>query len=332
MRPAQKLRFIARAASRLFDDCALYAQLVITMNCNLSCAYCNEYISGARHIPTALLLDRIDKLDSLGVLVYDILGGEPLMHPDLSDLISRIKAKRHGANLVTVITNGFLLTEEIIDGLNRAGLDLMQLSIDSAQPGPYSMKSLKSLLPKLNLLRDRARFAVKIQTVLTDETVTEYDEFRRMLKDYPFDFSFSLLHHAGGRVAIQGGKFLSLLSRHDLWGGMRLYRKHAMAMLAGDYSLPWRCLGGFKFLYVNTRGHIQWCSQQQGASLPLMEATRADLRAANVHKPCESGCAVGCARLVSHALGQPLHSLNISLSTLAGIRRKTAAPGKLHTS
>jgi len=320
---ARKVLFIARAASRIFDHSALYAQLPITMDCNLSCTYCNEYLTGAKHIPAQELLQRIDKLNELGVLVYDILGGEPLLHPDLPELICHIKQKRQGANLVTVITNGFLLSKTVIESLNETGLDLMQLSIDSAQPGPYSMKALKSLLPKLNLLRKHARFAVKIQTVLTRDTVNEYDEFRRMLKGYPFAFSFSLLHKAGGKLAIGGEQFSALLNRHDLWGGMRLYHKHAEAMLKGDFSKSWRCLGGFKFLYVNTRGHIQWCSQQQGANLPLMQARRADLKAADMHKPCESGCAVGCARLVSHALGEPLNSLHVSLSTLAGIRRKS---------
>jgi len=319
---AKKILFIARAARRVFDHSALYAQLPITMDCNLSCAYCNEYLTGAKHISTPVLLERIDKLDELGVLVYDILGGEPLLHPGLPELIHHIKQKRQGTNLVTVITNGFLLSKTVIESLNETGLDLMQLSIDSAQPGPYSMKALKSLLPKLKLLRKHARFSVKIQTVLTEETVTEYDEFRRMLKNYPFAFSFSLLHQAGGKVAIGGEQFSSLLNRHDLWGGMRLYHKHAEAILKGDFSKPWRCLGGFKFLYVNTQGHIQWCSQQQGANLPLMQASRAELKAADIHKPCESGCAVGCARLVSHALGEPLNSLHVSLSTLAGIRRK----------
>jgi len=173
-----KTRFIAHAAKRLIDHKALYAQLIITRDCNLSCAYCNEYTPGAPHVPTETLKRRIDKLDNLGVLVYDILGGEPVMHPDLPALVAYIKSKQNGANLVTVISNGFLLTADIIDTLNEAGLDLMQLSVDSVKPGAQSMKSLKSLLPKLKILAEHARFTVKVQTVLTPETAEEYDAFR----------------------------------------------------------------------------------------------------------------------------------------------------------
>jgi len=316
-----RVRFLAHAAKRLLDHKALYAQLIITRDCNLSCAYCNEYTPGAPHVPTDELLRRIDKLNKLGVLVYDILGGEPVMHPNLPALVAYIKNKQNGTNLVTVISNGFLLTADIIDALNQAGLDLMQLSVDSVKPGALSMKSLKSLLSKLKILAERARFTVKVQTVLTPETAKEYDAFRKLLVDFPFDFSFSFLHEAGGKIAIKGREYVDLFDRHQLWGGMRLYQQDARALLEGDFNRPWQCLGGSKFLYVNTNGHIQWCSQQTGADIPLKDATTDDLHAAHTHKPCEAGCAVGCARLVSHALGEPLKSIKTGLATLAGIQR-----------
>jgi len=315
----QKSRFIGHASKRIIDNKALYAQLVITRNCNLSCTYCNEYTTGAPHIPAETLIRRIDMLDDLGVLIYDILGGEPLMHPALAELVAHIKAKQQGANLVTVISNGFLLTAGIIESLNAAGLDLMQISVDSVHPGTQSMKSLKSLLPKLRMLNEQAHFTVKVQTVLTPETAAEYHDFRQLLADFPFEFSFSFLHQAGGKIAISGPQYLELFDQQKLWGGMALYEEHARALLSGNFSKPWQCLGGSKFLYINTNGHIQWCSQQPGANLPLDQATPDDLAASHCHKPCEAGCAVGCSRLISHALGQPLKSIKTGLRTIAGI-------------
>jgi len=236
-----KIRFITHAAKRLIDHKALYAQLIVTRDCNLSCSYCNEYTQGAPHVPTEILKHRIDRLDELGVLVYDILGGEPVMHPNLPELIAHIKSKQNGANLVTVISNGFLLNENIIDALNNAGLDLMQLSVDSVKPGAQSMKSLKSLLPKLKILAKHARFTVKVQTVLTPETAGEYDSFRKLLTGFPFAFSFSFLHEAGGKIAIKGQEYVELFDRHRLWGGIRLYQQDARALLEGDFSRPWQC-------------------------------------------------------------------------------------------
>jgi MoaA/NifB/PqqE/SkfB family radical SAM enzyme len=281
-------------------------------------------------VPLPALQARIDQLDALGVMVYDLLGGEPLLHPDLAEIIRYIKAKRHSGTLVVLITNGFLLTPQHVAALNDAGLDLMQISVDSIVPTASSHKALKTVLPKLRMLAQEARFHVKVQSVLTEQTAQQYDEFRRLLDGLPFDFSFSLLHEPGGHIAIQGEDYVRLLSEHNLFAGMQFYRQHAEEMLRGDDSRPWKCLGGSKFLYVNAAGQVQFCSQNTEFQKPLSEMTLHDLRANHRHKECEPGCALGCARLVSHALGEPFKTLRTSLSLVTRIREskqgRPAAP------
>lgn len=318
--------FVMQGMKRLIDRRAVYAQVVVTDDCNLSCGYCNEYIPGAPPVPLKTLQARIDKLDDLGVMVYDLLGGEPLMHPDLMSLIGYMKAKRSGRNIVILITNGFLLNAQKIQALNAAGLDMMQISVDSIVPTTSSQKALKTVLPKLQVLAREARFQVKIQSVLTDQTAQQYDEFRRLLADVPFDFSFSLLHAPGGHVAIQGEQYVRLLEAHDLFAGMQFYRQHAIEMLQGDDSRPWKCLGGSKFLYVNAAGEVQFCSQNREFHKPLSQMTLRDLAANHRHKACEPGCALGCARLVSHALGEPLKTLTTSLALLGRLRGGSQVP------
>jgi MoaA/NifB/PqqE/SkfB family radical SAM enzyme len=322
--------FVIKGIKRIVDHRAVYAQLVVTDDCNLSCGYCTEFISGAPPVPFDILMSRIDKLDALGVMVYDLLGGEPLMHPQLAAIIQHIKSKRRGANMAILITNGFLLTERHVAALNSAGLDLMQISVDSIVPTASSHKALKTVLPKLQMLAKEARFHVKVQSVLTPQTAKQYDEFRRLLADLPFDFSFSLLHEPGGHVAIQGEAYVQLLTEHNLFAGMQFYRQHAEEMLLGDDSRPWTCLGGSKFLYVNATGQVQFCSQNTEFQKPLHEMTIGDLHGNYRHKPCEPGCALGCARLVSHALGEPLKTLQTSLSLVSRIRggKQAKAPSQ----
>jgi MoaA/NifB/PqqE/SkfB family radical SAM enzyme len=324
-------RFLLQGAKRVFDTKALYAQLVITEDCNLSCGYCNEYLPGAPPVPLATLQERVDKLAALGVFVYDLLGGEPLLHPHLADLIRYMKARGPHRNLVVLITNGFLLTPQKVAALNAAGLDLMQVSVDSIVPTASSHKALKTVLPKLQMLAREARFSVKVQSVLTEHTYQQYDAFRQLLAPLPFDFSFSLLHRPGGHVAIQGDQYVRLLAEHDLYTGMRLYRQHAEEMLRGDDSRPWQCLGGSKFLYVNAAGEVQFCSQNREFCKPLHTVTWADLRANNRHKACEPGCALGCVRLVSHALGAPLTTLATSLTLVSRLRPSAKSVAELAT-
>ena len=157
---AVDLRFVLTGAKRVFDSRPMYAQLVVTDNCNLTCTYCDEYTTGAPIIPLEEMKRRIDKLDELGVQVYDFLGGETMMHPEIAELVRHTKSKRRGSNLATIITNGFLLTEKNIRALNEAGLDFMQVSIDSLRPTEWSNKSLKSVLPRLHVLAKEARFTV----------------------------------------------------------------------------------------------------------------------------------------------------------------------------
>ena len=319
--------FLVQGIKRVFDSQAVYAQVVVTDDCNLSCGYCNEYLPGAPPVPLITLQQRIDKLDTLGVMVYDLLGGEPLLHPELTTLIRYIKAKRRNGNMVILITNGFLLSPSKVAALNEAGLDLMQISVDSIVPTALSQKALKTVLPKLHMLAREARFPVKVQSVLTPQTAEQYDTFRQLLVDLPFDFSFSLLHAPGGHVAIQGEEYVRLLAEHDLFAGMQFYRQHAEDMLLGDDSRPWKCLGGSKFLYVNAAGEVQFCSQTREFHKPLLDMTLDDLRANHRHKVCEPGCALGCARLVSHALGEPLKTLKTSLALVSRLRdRKHQRP------
>jgi MoaA/NifB/PqqE/SkfB family radical SAM enzyme len=325
--PLRRAAFIAAGAKRLFDSRPVHAQVVVTYECNLSCRYCHEFTPGAPMVPYDVLARRVDALADLGAIAWDLLGGEPLMHPDIVPLAARIKGTRRGVNFLQIITNAFKLTPAIVDGLNDAGLDAMQVSVDTIDPEPGLPKSLKTVLPRLELLAERARFAVKIQTVLTEESWRRYGEFRAILDRFDFEFGFSLLHDARGRIALRGERFAELLREHRLFPGMAFFRRHAAEMLVGDFSRPWKCLGGFKYLYVAPDGRTQYCSQVRGAAVPVEALTLAALRAADTHKPCEPGCALGCVRTVSHAMASPVAALGPAREILGDFMRHRAPTG-----
>ncbi len=325
-------RFVITGAKRVFDSRPMYAQVVVTDDCNLTCKYCDEYTPGGPSVPIAELKKRIDKLDELGVLVYDFLGGEPLLHPELPDAVHHAKSKRGGSNLATVITNGFFVTKALIADLNASGLDCMQLSLDSVEPTAQSKKSLKTLLPRLRLLATDAKFVVEVQTVLNEETLAEHSQFREIMAEFPFAFGFSVMHGAGGRIAIRGEQFIELLRQYGVFEGTNFYGKHLEEMLAGDFSRPWKCLAGFKFLYVTAKGTVQWCAQQRDYSHPLDKLDLSELRSNNRHKPCEPGCCLGCVRMVSHSLGEPLKSLRSSIPLASSIGTALKRSGKASSS
>ena len=144
-------------------DHPLLAHIIPMRRCNLACTYCNEFDDFSKPVPIDEMYRRIDKLGSLGTAVVTISGGEPLMHPELDDVICRIRANGMIAGL---ITNGYLLVAERIQRLNRAGLEWLQISIDNVNPDEVSKKSLKVLDKKLQLLAEHADFHVNINSVV----------------------------------------------------------------------------------------------------------------------------------------------------------------------
>src|SRR5580704_4470234 len=112
-------------------DHPVLAHIVPTRRCNLSCTYCNEFDDVSKPVPAAEMLRRIDLLAALGTSIISFSGGEPLLHPDLDDLIVGIRRR---GSIAGMITNGYLLTADRIRKLNRAGLEHMQISIDNVMP------------------------------------------------------------------------------------------------------------------------------------------------------------------------------------------------------
>src|SRR5215831_11828153 len=67
----------------------LLAHLIPIRRCNLACKYCNEYDDVSKPVPTHVMFRRVDKLGALGTSVVTISGGEPLLHPELDEIIRR---------------------------------------------------------------------------------------------------------------------------------------------------------------------------------------------------------------------------------------------------
>src|SRR3974390_1788346 len=95
------------------------AHVVVMRRCNLACTYCSEFDDFSKPVPKAEMLLRVDQLSALGTTVITLTGGETLLHPDLEEIIQRI---RHRGIIAILVTNGYLLTVDRIKRLNRVGL------------------------------------------------------------------------------------------------------------------------------------------------------------------------------------------------------------------
>jgi molybdenum cofactor biosynthesis enzyme MoaA len=191
----------AKMVARAFmsTDHPLLAHIIPIRRCNLACEYCNEFDDFSKPVPLETMFRRIDKLGELGTSVVTISGGEPLLHPELDEVIRRI---RHNGMVAGLITNGYLLVAERIQRLNKAGLEWLQISIDNVNPDDVSKKSLKVLDKKLELLAEHADFHVNINSVVGGGVKNPQDALAigRRAMALGFSSTIGIIHDGDGQV------------------------------------------------------------------------------------------------------------------------------------
>jgi MoaA/NifB/PqqE/SkfB family radical SAM enzyme len=279
----------------LVHKAPIEAQLVVTRRCNLSCGYCSEYDDHSEEVPFDTLRSRIDALHALRAVNIALLGGEPLLHSRIEDIVAHAASRAQ----VSMTTNGFLLDRAKIERLGQAGLANLQISIDAVRPDRelYVQKTLRSLRPKLERLAAHARFDVHVTTVLCRENLHELDELMRALARFPFRVSLNIQHDDSGRTVIQGPHFEEAWRRHFEEGKPFSYieEEYGQRLLSGERP-AWTCGAGGRFLYVDEEGTVELCSAQRGRiGKQVTDYTEADLeRHRRQPKGCEKGCAVLC--------------------------------------
>src|SRR5213592_3088351 len=158
---ARELRAIAKAL--ISTKHPFLVHIIPTRRCNLACTYCNEFDDFSQPVAVEEMKKRLDILAGMGTSVITISGGEPLMHPELDEIIRHIRRRGMIAGL---ISNGYYFTPERIRRLNKAGLEYLQISIDNVEPDEVSRKSLRVLDKKLRYLSEYADFHVNINSVI----------------------------------------------------------------------------------------------------------------------------------------------------------------------
>jgi MoaA/NifB/PqqE/SkfB family radical SAM enzyme len=279
----------------------LLAHIIPVRRCNLACTYCNEFDDFSKPVATEEMFRRVDKLGELGTAVITISGGEPLLHPELDDIIRRI---RKNGMIAGLITNGYFLVPERIQRLNRAGLEWLQISIDNVTPDDVSKKSLKVLDKKLENLAEHADFHVNINSVVGGGVCNPQDALiigKRALA-LGFSSTVGIIHDGTGQLQPLGEE------ERSVYHEMKSLEKSSFTRInsfqdniAQGRPNQWRCRAGSRYLYICEDGLVHYCSQQRGyPAIPLEKYGAQDLRREYVtEKSCAPHCTVSCVHQVS---------------------------------
>merc|ERR1712223_278249 len=177
-----------------------YLRISLTEKCNLRCQYCmpeegvdltekNKLLSSEELIKISKIF--VDE----GVKKIRLTGGEPLVRPDVIDIIGKLKALE-GLETVAITTNGIVLAKKL-DALKEAGLDMINISLDTLEEKKYAfitrrpMAGFQKVMDSINKALEYGYTPLKINCVimrgLNEDEVTS---FVAWTKDKPIDVRF----------------------------------------------------------------------------------------------------------------------------------------------
>lgn len=283
-------------------DHPVLAHIIPMRRCNLACAYCNEYDDVSKPVPLGTMIRRLDRLADLGTAVVSMSGGEPLMHPELDDIIAHVRKRGMMAGM---ITNGLLLTAERVRRLNQAGLEHMQISIDNVMPDDVSKKSLKVLDKKLQVLAANAEFHVNINSVVGGGIRHPQDALTigQRAIELGFTSTVGIIHDGDGQLRpLTEQECAVYLETKKLGRGSYGVFNSFQDNIAHGKENEWRCRAGARYLYICEDGLVHYCSQQRGyPAKPLDDYTVEDIRREFVtEKSCAPRCTVACVHYTSY--------------------------------
>jgi MoaA/NifB/PqqE/SkfB family radical SAM enzyme len=167
----------------------LLASLYLTQRCNLRCVYCSSPQRRVPELSTAQWLRVVDELAALGCRRVALLGGEPLLHEGVPEIIARVR--RHGMSCV-LTSNGLLVPRQIE---RLRGLDTLVLSLDAPGPANDEVRG-KGVLAAVEKALRAARavgLPVKLNAVLSTATAPHLPALLAFAEERGVDLTASVV-------------------------------------------------------------------------------------------------------------------------------------------
>ena len=175
-----------------------YLRISVTQSCNLKCMYCEpDSCKGNRGSCTALAPGEFESIVrvmvGVGIKKIRITGGEPLIRPDICDIIGSISGIP-GIEDLSMTTNGMRLGS-MAEQLKIAGLMRINVSLDSLREDRFSYITgggkLSSVIKGIKKALEVHLTPVRINAVLIKGVNDdEIDDFFMIARDYPIDVRF----------------------------------------------------------------------------------------------------------------------------------------------
>jgi cyclic pyranopterin phosphate synthase len=185
----------------------------LTDRCDLRCLYCMP-AQGARFVPRPELLSgeellrSIQAFVSLGLKRIKFTGGEPLLRPELEDLVAAFSDQAE----LGLTTNGTLLSGRAA-GLYKAGLRRLTVSLDSLNPARYAAITrggdVRRVLEGLQAAQELGFSPIKINAVLLDQPIAELLQLAALSISSDWEIRFIEAMPVSAGLQLETGAFWS---------------------------------------------------------------------------------------------------------------------------
>lgn len=318
----------------------------VTNRCNERCPMCNVWRSGVAELSPTEISAIFADLRRAGIRLVEISGGEPLLRPDLPELITILD--RLGF-LYTMTTNGTLWRDDVVETLRRSrGGVQLAVSLDSLRPDVYLLLRGRDCLPTVlatidRLVGARLGMPLKLNLSLSRHNVGEVFDILEHARRRGLYLSVFPVNNGPGRVHSSDVPLMaaSEADRHrmaevfrelarlrrrgePLWEFSAFYDRAAEFLIG---SPPVECGAGRLFLDLHADGQLAPCVERRPvADLRLVKvgealarvAAQADAVAACARNtPCCYTCTANVSLTVRHPVRFALETLRVWLKRFA---------------
>lgn len=168
-----------------------YLRISVTDRCNLRCVYCMpeggvQLLNKEEILSLEEIAEVVKVGANLGIKKVRLTGGEPLVRKGITDLVAMIN-EVEGIEEITMTTNGALMSK-FAEPLKKAGLDRINISLDSVDPDDYERitrgGNLKKVFEGIRAAKEAGLTPIKINVVkLSDEPNQQIDLIKQFSAD-----------------------------------------------------------------------------------------------------------------------------------------------------
>lgn len=241
--------------------------LVVTYDCHYKCEYCSAFLL-KRNEPV-LTVEQIKDIwrqaFKLGAVHVNLTGGEPLKR-DIDELCAIIKnmspkrISRAFPVLVSLVTNGLLVTKEKLAKLKEAGLDTLQLSIESMNPEKNDeLRGVKGTFVKTMEAFKYAKelgLNICLSTVICHDNQEEIEELLEFAKK---ENVFLLLNPASSVGGWQGRNDKKLVEEDITVFEKFMKDRHVRNDTSFNFTGKRACPGGTERIHLTAYGDVMTC-------------------------------------------------------------------------